>query len=246
MPNNYDRRPIEPLKDAWLLDSAGKVVGVELSRASNQKTYLPSSATEGTIDGALVTAAISATGAVTSSSDDVTSSGVGAVNGATVSAVEKGNGVIHKTVLTLAATPVTVRDTQQGGGVKIYDFPEGRILFLGSTGSIAVKTTSILASTLHAGVTCNWGVGSVTQSSSTVATTEQNILNVAAFTSSATINVAGATATGVGVLTPLDGTTTPIDAFLNLAVAGATDIDADATVTVTGTITISWMNLGDY
>lgn len=174
-----------------------------------------------------------------------TGSGAGTKNGATVTATEFANGAFHQTVLTLAATPVTLRDTEQGGGVKIYDFPVGRILMLGALASIAVKTTSILADTLNAGVTGNFGIGSTTQASATVATTEQDMVQVAAFTASATINVAGAVATGVGVSAPLDGTTTAIDAFLNLAVAGALDIDANATVTVSGTVTLTWINLGD-
>ncbi|HEY4714593.1 MAG TPA: hypothetical protein VIH30_10195, partial [Aquirhabdus sp.] len=138
--------------------------------------------------------------------------------------------------------------TEQGGGAQIYTFPAGRICRLGAIGSIAVTTTSVLASTLHAGVTCNWGVGSTTQVSATVATTEQDFVNVAAFTSSATINVAGAVANGVGagVLASLDGTSTAVAAFLNLAVTLAADIDANATVTVDGTITITWANIGDY
>lgn len=168
----------------------------------------------------------------------------GAKNGSTVTATET-EGIVQKTVLTLAAVPITVRDTQQGGGVKIYDFPEGRIAFLGATGSIALTTTSAIASTLNAGVTCNWGVGSTTQANATLATTEQNIIQVANVTSSATINVAGAASTSFGAATALDGTGTAIDAYLNVAVAGATDIDADATVTVSGTITIHWLNLGD-
>lgn len=167
-----------------------------------------------------------------------------AVSG-TVSVAEYGDGTFHKTVLTLTDVPVTMRDTEQGGGVQIYDFPVGSVLRLGASGTIGVTTTSELASTLNTGVTCNWGVGSVTQANATVATTEQDFVNVTAFTASATIDVAGADATGagIGVVTPLDGTSTAINAFLNLAVAGATDIDADATVTVTGTINIAWMNL---
>lgn len=162
-----------------------------------------------------------------------------------VSVEEYGDGVFHQSVFTLTAMPITMRDTEQGGGFQIYDFPVGRITSLGATTTIAVTTTSALASTLNAGVTCNYGVGSVTQSNATVATTEQDLVNVTAFTSSATIDVAGADATGVGVgvVTSLDGTSTAIDAFLNLAVAGATDIDADATVTVTGTVALTWINM---
>ena len=107
-----------------------------------------------------------------------------------------------------------------------------------------IITTSVLADTLNTGVTCNWGLGSVTQANATVATTEQDFIQVTAFTASATVDVAGADSTGVGagVLASWDGTSTAINAFLNLAVAGATDIDADATVTVSGTIKITWVN----
>lgn len=165
-----------------------------------------------------------------------------------VTVVESGDSQIHKSVFTLTALPITMRDTEQGGGAQIYTFPAGRIFHMGSIGSIAVTTTSVLADTLNAGVTCNWGVGTTTQASATVATTEQDLVNVAAFTASATINVAGATATGVGpaVLASHDGTSTAKAVFVNLAVAGATDIDANATVTVSGTITINWLNVGDY
>ena len=162
-----------------------------------------------------------------------------------VSVAEYGDGVFHQSVFTVTALPITMRDTEQGGGFQIYDFPVGRITSLGATATIGVTTTSALASTLNASSTCNYGVGSVTQSNATVATTEQDFVNVTAFTSSATVDVAGADATGVGpgVLASLDGTSTAKDAFLNLAVAGATDIDADATVTVTGTVTLTWINM---
>ncbi len=183
---------------------------------------------------------------IPSSGGILTTIGNGAVNGSTVSAVERGDGTIHQTTLTFAATPITMRDTEQGGGVKVYDLPEGRILILGVTSTIGVTTTSALASTLNAGVTCNWGLGTVTQSNATVATTEQNLCPVTAFTSSATIDVAGADATAaLAASAQFDGTSTAVDVFLNLAVAGATDIDADATVTVAGDATITWINLGD-
>lgn len=154
-------------------------------------------------------------------------------------------GVFHQTTLTLTDLPITMRDTEQGGGAQIYSFPSGRISQIGATASIAVTTTSALASTLNTGVTCNYGVGTVTQSSATVATTEQDIVQVTAFTASATVDVPGATATGsgVGVLASLDGTSTAIAAFLNLAVALATDIDGDATTTTSGTVTITWAAL---
>ena len=158
---------------------------------------------------------------------------------------ERGNGAFNQTLLTLTRLPITMRDSEQGGGAKIYTFPVGRICRLGAQASIAVTTTSELASTLHTGVTCNYGVGSITQASSTVTSTEQDFVNVTAFTASATIDVAGAVAAGVGpgVLASLDGRSSAIAAFLNLAVAGGGDIDANASVTVTGTVRLSWANI---
>ncbi len=188
----------------------------------------------------------SSSGIITAKKAFKTLDGVGAKTGTTVGVVEYGVGPVHQSVFTFTATPISLRDTEQGGGVKFYDFPEGRILFLGATGSIALTTTSVLANTLNAGVTYNWGIGSTTQANGTLATTEQNILQTTNGTASATINVAGAASKGVGVLTPLDGTTTAIDAYLNVGIATNTDIDGDATVTITGTATITWMNLGDY
>jgi len=163
----------------------------------------------------------------------------------TVEALELGTDHIHTTVLTLTNTPVTVRDTEQGGGIKIYTFPKGKIVRLGAVSNLTITTTSAVAGTLNAGVTGNHGVGSTTQSSATLATTEQDFVQVTNFTSSATINVAPAAVKAYGVpsVTLLDGSSTAIALFMNVAVAGASDIDADATVVVNGTIEVHWIKL---
>lgn len=223
---------------------------ITVSKVNNGTSYTVFKSTLGALESAVYDGAkwsvYTAVGEVKASALGSATSTAGVKNGATVTATEAGTGVVHQTTLTLAATPVTMRNTEQGGGVKIYDFPEGRILVLGSTAAIAVTTTSILDDTLNASKTCNWGVGTTTQANATLATTEQDIVQVTTFTSSATIDVAGATSKGSGVLAVFDGTTTPVDAYLNLAVAGATDIDANASVTVSGTVNITWVNLGDY
>ena len=176
-----------------------------------------------------------------------TTEAVGAKNGSTVTATEYGIGPVHQTLLTLAATPLTMTDAAQGAGVKIYDFPEGRILVLGATGTMAFTTTSTLASTLNASVTANWGVGTVVQVNGTLATTEQNLIPTTNCTASATINVAGSTTSApLAVSAQFEGTTTPVDAYLNIGVATSTDIDGDATVTATGTVNLTWIKLGDY
>jgi hypothetical protein len=171
---------------------------------------------------------------------------VGTVGGATITAVESGNGFFHQTVLTLTNTPITLVDANVGGGVLIYTFPKGRISIYDASASVAPTTTSAIASTLNSGVTLSVGVGSVittTQGSGTLTTTQQDIVNAFAGTSSTTINVAAAVVVGKISATTLiryDGTSTATVANLNCQVGTATDIDADATTTWSGTVTMLW------
>lgn len=174
---------------------------------------------------------------------------VGLPSGAQVMAIERGSVVAnrHQTTLLFANLPLTLADATVGAGVKAYTFPEGRINVQGAVGSIFQITTSVLASTLNASVTCNWGMGTTTQASATLATTEQDILPSTALTASATINVAGAASNAkLAAAAQFDGTTTAKDVYLNVAIATATDIDGDATVLITGFATITWDFLGDY
>ena len=174
--------------------------------------------------------------------------GAVASNSGTVTVLEGSVlGCLHVTKLTLNNMPLTLTDASAGGGVKIYDFPEGTINILGAAGSVALTTTSTLASTLNAGVTYNWGVGTTVQANGTLATTEQDILPTTNGTASATINVAGAASNGARVATnaAFDGTGTAKDAYFNVGLATNTDIDGDATVTVSGTVEIFWLHLGD-
>lgn len=192
------------------------------------------------------------TGSCTFGADQYTTNNIGAIPVAqnTITAVEKGVGLIHQTVLTMTNTPVAVSDTHVGGGVKIYTFPKGRIIVIGVTGSSAITTTSTISSTLNSGVTCNWGLGSVittTQDSGTLATTQQDLLPTTAITSSTTINVAAAASTGaLASSAQFDGTSTASVINWNIGVASATDIDADATITVVGLLTVTWIWLGTY
>ena len=178
---------------------------------------------------------------------EVTTIDVGARSVTTVSTEEQ-KPVIHRTTITLNDVPLTLADATVGAGIKIYDFPEGRIMFLGAIAkTITPTTTSVLASTLNASKTLSTGLGTVTQSNGTLATTEQNIVNVFSTTSSATISVAGTAGNGVlGAPIFIDGTSTAADLYLNFGVPTATDIDADATITVSGTVIIYWVLLGDY
>lgn len=173
---------------------------------------------------------------------------VGTKNGSTVSVAEYGlGGVFHLTVLTLTATPITLADATAGGGVKIYDFPQGAITILGGSFVIAPTTTSTLASTLNTGVTIEVGVGTATAGAGALTTSEEDIIEGSTGPASATINVAAAAIQGCRLATPaiLDGTTTAIPMHVNIGVPTATDIDGDATLTLTGAVTVVWVYGGD-
>lgn len=191
------------------------------------------------------------TGATFTGSSTLTAN-IGTVAASTVTAVETGSGPFHQTVLTLTAVAMAISDTNVGGGTKIYTFPEGNVSVLGATCSVAETTTSTIASTLKASKTLSVGIGSVqttTQGSGTLVTTQQDIVNAFSATSSATINVAGAAATGklsATTLTRYDGTSTAQAVYLNCGVPTGTDIDADATSTWSGTVTLTWIWDGDY
>jgi hypothetical protein len=68
-----------------------------------------------------------------------------------------------------------------------------------------------------------------------------------AFTSSATINVAGtAVSAALAASAQFDGTSAAKSIYLNTAYATTTDVDADATQTISGTIRFVYLYLGDY
>jgi len=156
-------------------------------------------------------------------------------------------GFLHQTTLTLDNVPQTVVNGTEYQGTKLFTFPEGRIAVLGVTARLQQKTTSALASTLNASSTGAIALGTATASSTTLATTMVDLLPSTAFTSSATINVAGTAVTAALAATAqFDGTSAAKSMYLNTAYATTTDVDGDATQTISGTITFTWAWLGDY
>ena len=165
----------------------------------------------------------------------------------TVSAKHVAFGPFVQTTLTLNNVAQTVVNGTEYQGTKIFDFPAGRINVLGVTATLQQKTTSALASTLNASSTGAIGLGTATASATTLATTMVDLLPSTAFTSSATVNVAGtAVSAALAASAQFDGTSTAKDVFLNTAYATTTDVDADATQTISGTVVITWCLLGDY
>lgn len=167
----------------------------------------------------------------------------GSIFPGTAVSVEYGDGVLHQTQITFVNVPFTVTLATTGMGQSLYAFPQGVITILGASGNMTEKTTSILANTLNAGVTYNWGVGTVTQSTGALATTQQDIIPSTNGTASATINVAGAVSLAARTAAPanFNGNTSNVNGYFNVGVAGAGDIDADATTIWNGVITITWL-----
>lgn len=187
---------------------------------------------------------------VVPANDAVVALGAGTKNGATVSVVEYGaNDVVHKTILTCTATPITISDdanVAQYGGVKVYTFPAGLIMTLGAVIDGAFTGYASLIDTFDGDV----ALGTVTATTgATLVSTEANILQSVALTQ-AVGEVATCDAVSVAaVLTEsgarhLDGTTTAVPMFLNFVIDD--DVAHGAgTAAFTGTIAFSWINIGD-
>lgn len=168
---------------------------------------------------------------------------------ATLKVEETGVGAVRQTILTFTALPQTLpaaTGTEFIGSL-LYTMPVGRIAVLGATGNFQQTTTSDLTTTLNASKTGQVGVGTATASNVTLSSTMQNIIPVTAFTSSATVNVAGtAVSAALAAMAQFDGTSSAVGIYLNTAFVTDADTDAAATIAWSGTIVITWINLGDY
>ena len=175
--------------------------------------------------------------------------GAGAPNGTGVTAEETPSG-LRKVVVTFVDTPVVMVDeggVVAFGSLKIYDLPEGAILFQGATADLALTLSA-------AGINADWdgdfALGTVAASNNaTLTATEDDLLP-----STATPQASGSATTATGLSTTsevgtvFDGTSTAVDAYLNIIVDDA-DHDVTGTPTniiVNGTITLYYANLGDF
>lgn len=172
----------------------------------------------------------------------------GAVEDAdTISAVERGNGVVHQTTLTLTDVPVTVGNTTgvSFGGTKIYEFPEGRILLLGAT--LADVTFDL---TDDGNVTPiddadggDISVGTTIAGDGTLTNADVDIIPSTSI-DPISGGVAGA---ALAASAQFDGTTTPVEVNFNVLIDDA-DVGnaASDVILVSGVLTLTWINLGDY
>jgi hypothetical protein len=173
----------------------------------------------------------------------------GAKNGSTVTVKEYGSDILHKTVITCTATPITVADdagVAQYGGVKVYDFPEGLLCSLGAVISGNLTGYASLIDTFDGDV----ALGSATATTgATLTGTEADIMQSVALAQAVGEVAAVDAVTVATALTEsgarwLDGTATAKDLYLNFVVDDNAAHGA-GTATFTGTITLMWTAIGD-
>lgn len=180
-----------------------------------------------------------------------TALGVGAKAGATVSVAEYGDGLVHKTVLTLTATPVPIESVTTGngvGGVKVYDLPEGRILMLGCMADLALAiAVAEQGNFTDATPEGDLGVGTVAPANADALGTDATDDD---FATSTPFTMSAYAATAKAPSEPVlqhNGTSTPKEVLVNVLVDAADiDDDAETEILVSGTITLHWINLGDF
>lgn len=176
-----------------------------------------------------------------------TTNDVGDINTNTVtSVVEYGDGVNHKTVLTLSGAPLAIADGDFENSYVLYTFPEGSINL---DGVVVDVTATMLTTNFNASTDdlYNWGMGSTTNDDGdgTISATGLDMCpNVSVDTVSGT-QVVNAVQSVLAASTSFDGTSTAITMNLNWAVPAAND-SGDNTNTFTGTVTFPWKLVGDY
>lgn len=180
---------------------------------------------------------------------ETNSAGAGAVvadvTGLTVS--DAGVGEVHRTTFTFDAMALTVTDALAYASQQVYDFPAGRILVLGATGSLQFAVTGVRTDTINDDASLTWALGTAAASNITLSSTMVNLLPKATKVLDGTDDaLTTASTNALAASAHIDGTGTALDAFLNVGFETNTQIDADGELEITGSITVVWLNLGDY
>ncbi len=149
---------------------------------------------------------------------------------------------------TFTAARITVTDAAgsgSSGSLKIFDFNEGVVQMINSRHNWTAFAEGTALTTAAGDAVHQLAFGSVAADAGdgTLSGTE---VDFGALTGNITNSGGtGTAATKVTTIqTPLDGTTTPVDLYLNWSGTAAT-IDANSTIDVTGTYTITGCFVGD-
>lgn len=154
---------------------------------------------------------------------------------------ETGNSALHRTVLILDDVVLNITDSGANGGhgyVKLYVHPVSHVILL--SGHMVATSIAAGSGGIANNAVLDIGVGTtqVATDNAVLATTEQNIAP------KADVTLTGGTSTANSIQTTtqqFDGTGTPIQVFLNIAVEDAS-ISADDTITISGRVTLLWSN----
>lgn len=163
-----------------------------------------------------------------------------------------GAGPIFQLRLTLDEVSVTVANTTGAsfGGVKLFDFAEGRLLVLGSTADLDFDWSGTAGDASGDEIvqtgSGDFALGTTISADATLGGTDVDLLPSSAMTDPFVAGVGR----GVGALAAsaqFDGTATAKDLNLNIIIDDADVEDTDsAPVLVSGTIIVTVINLGDY
>lgn len=249
----YDERTLDGTTEPWLSAPLGSMYW--LIGASSVTVYVRNAAANATTSWVtLVPAAsdgdVAVSGTLTIAEPPLTTTGLGAVVAGKCTAVEYGDGVLHKTVLTLTLSGTNdldlAGDADCSAGIKVYDFPAGRIHLLGATVDASVVVNDAFNASTND--VFHVSVGSVdgTQAANGDLTgTEADLIPKTTLDTVSNTTLTLPWKTALAAAAQFDGTTTALDVFVNAAVANASTTKA-VTVAVTGTLTMTWLNLGDY
>jgi hypothetical protein len=200
----------------------------------------------GLLDGAVLANSVASKAAILDASKRLrTAANVGAVTtAATTSAVEIGDGIIHSTILTLAAFAVgnSGDNASLARGASLYTFPTGAIIVESAYMSIGLTLAdAVQTDTPEMGLGTTACAGDVQATLGAVAATAENIFEGLAVT-----NVSGTAKVGTKI--PTAGIPLIIAAadshvvYLNVA-DGWANLTAPAAITATGTIILNWKSL---
>lgn len=175
--------------------------------------------------------------------DRTTDEGIGAPNGTGVTVSEK-RGIVHETIINLAALRIAVADSGGAnggfGGAKIYDMPAGNIVLLGAITNLT--NIARVSTGIGATATVKHSVGTAVEGTNdTLDAAQASIVPSTNAVLAAGVGAAGGESTAVLVT---NGTSTAMDIYLNIGVADA-DISASDNVDVSGTVILFWINAGD-
>jgi hypothetical protein len=162
-----------------------------------------------------------------------------ATNGVRLTSAEK-HGNLFRLAFAFTAASITVTDAAgsgSSGSLKIFDFDTGFVQVLGTqhTWTAFAEGAALTGAAGDAAFVIAFGSAAANAGDGALTGTEVD------FGATRAVTLSGGTGTGavtIGTaLTPLDGTATPVDLYINWSGSAAT-IDANSTISVTGTYTV--------